>query len=297
MSITNSKYCRLFFCLSLLLSTAASRADDIQAIRDRGYIDFAVYDDFFPFSYIAGDTLRGIDVDIGRTLAERLGVRVRFRMIQADESVADDLRNAIWKGHYLGGGVADAMLHAPYDPDFSARIKQVAFVAPYYREELMVAMEPELAGRNAGLVMFATEKIAVETATLADDYLLLAFNGGLRHNVVHFPRMRDAIESLLQKRVAAVMGPRTQLEAGLGKYQHHYRVVRMEYPALSQAAWDLGIAVNADREELASKLDLLIGELRSTGVLDAIFTRHRTTYARPRGQAGEAGIAHAVESN
>ena len=136
---------------------APEAADEgLQQLQTPGRIRVAVYKDFPPYS----DAGEGIDVDIAKALAARLGVALDLMWVQAsDESMEDDLRNAVWKGHYLGGGTADVMLHVPVDPQFAARNDKVKITGAYHRESLQIAHNtaklPELAsvddlGRQAG---------------------------------------------------------------------------------------------------------------------------------------------------
>lgn len=277
---------------ALFLIADAGEARDLDDIHKDGVIEFAVYEDFFPFSHTVDGQPQGIDIEIGRWLAESLGVKARFRMMQADESLEDDLRNNVWKGHYLGGGVADVMLHVPYDTKLAARVDQVLLAAPYYREEIMVAVDPEAVDVSAGLVAFTQHKIGVEIESLADNYLLLAFNGGLRQNVVHHRHMQDAIAGLLQGDLAAVMGTRTRLQAGLGEKQSDYTVTMMEYPGLNLRHWDVGLAVESDHEELVLQLDSLMQDMRSDGTLETIFQQFSAAYVRPGDKQAVSESAH-----
>ena len=109
----------------------------------------------------------------------------------ADEDMSDDLRNMVWKGHYLGTRPADVMLHVPVDKYLADNNEQVRIFAPYHVESLAVARDPKrippVTGSAArALEAFTREKIGVETASLADDFLMSVMNGRLRQNVVHF---------------------------------------------------------------------------------------------------------------
>ncbi|MCG7963221.1 MAG: transporter substrate-binding domain-containing protein, partial [Candidatus Thiodiazotropha taylori] len=127
-----------------MTSTSTLKAEEeqtaLQRIQERGVLEVAVYADFPPFSY-RGERGRivGIDVDIAHALAKRLGVVAAIRAVGADENMEDDLRNNVWKGHYLGGGVADVMLHTPFDEAFAEENDRVSFIAPYYREQIVFA--------------------------------------------------------------------------------------------------------------------------------------------------------------
>ncbi len=57
------------------ICTLSAVADTMQQIRDRARLIVAVYKDFAPFS----DDGEGIDVDIARALAEKLGLTAEIR--------------------------------------------------------------------------------------------------------------------------------------------------------------------------------------------------------------------------
>ena len=139
-------------CCLLLLAAAPVGAQVNHAsyddIVERGWLEIAVYEDFPPFSYRDGAELKGVDVEPGRLIAEGLGVRAVFREQAADETVDDDLRNTIWKGHYLGGGVADLMMHVPYDREFALRNGQVVSAANYLPLSTAEELPPEWGTRH-----------------------------------------------------------------------------------------------------------------------------------------------------
>jgi ABC-type amino acid transport substrate-binding protein len=86
-------------------------AATLAQVRERGRLIVGLYEDMPPF-HVKG---RGIDVELGQALAEALGVKFAPLPFHADENMADDLRNMVWKGHYLGHGPADVLMHVPVD--------------------------------------------------------------------------------------------------------------------------------------------------------------------------------------
>ena len=117
---------------------AATNLDDLKA---NGSMRVAVYRDFPPFSWTEHGELRGIDVDLARAIGQALGMKVNFMPLTAADDIDGDLRNAIWKGHYLGGGTADLMLHVPFDPELAQRIHNAVLFGPYYTEQMAWASQ------------------------------------------------------------------------------------------------------------------------------------------------------------
>lgn len=261
-----------------LIHAADSRFEEI---RERGELIFAVYENFPPFSFQEAGRDRGIDVEIARELAARLGVAAIIRQVGADESVEDDLRNNVWKGHYMGGGVADVMLHVPFNRDFQRRNDQVRLFGAYYREQIVVTLASGHDPRADPLDLFARERVGVELDTLADFYLLSAAGGRIRDNVVHFKNMTDAVAALLAREVAGVVGPRSEIEGAAGTRLGELSVVPSPLPGLFQNGWDLGLAVKQAHNTLADRLQIAVSELYAEGRLAEIFNAHGVTYQPP----------------
>ena len=112
---------------------------DLDTIRSRGWIEFAVYEDFAPYSYKKAGKPAGVDIEIGRLIAAELGVEPRFYFVTAGENLDADLRNFVWKGPIVSGRVANVMLHVPYDSEYACRIEQVVFTGQYASESIAIA--------------------------------------------------------------------------------------------------------------------------------------------------------------
>ena len=222
---------------------------------------------------------KGIDADIARALAARLGLAPEVVGFTADEDMNDDLRNMVWKGHYLGTQPADVMMHVPVDPYLAKANDKVRIFGAYHREALALARRPERvrqapSGSAAvALEVFTREKIGVETASLADSFLLGVLNGRLRDNVVHFKTVGEAAQALAAGQVAAVLATRAELEAAL-KGQRELPVEPVSFPELKVDSWPLGMAVKVEEQALADAIAAALAELKRDGSLAEIFRRH-----------------------
>lgn len=272
---------RVGMALLLLVGLSQAAIADLEQVEEKRALEIAVYAHFPPYSEKRGGQPKGIDVAIGRALAEKLGVPPTFRVFPADESMADDFRNQLWKGHYLGGGVADVMVHVPVDSEYAKRNDQVLILGPYHQETIVVARDPRRLGNTRTLDGFITEKIGVELLTLPSEYLLSAFGGRLQENVVHYRSVAQAAEALRRGEVAGVMAPRGELEAALGSGRAGFAVGPMPMPGVRRTRWDLGLAVKADRRALASALETAMSELRSNGTVERIFQEYGISYSPP----------------
>ncbi|MBL8446534.1 MAG: transporter substrate-binding domain-containing protein [Zoogloeaceae bacterium] len=280
-----SKPVRAFFfaCAAFLAgaSTASAMAEGALELQQPGRLRVAVYAAFPPYS----DQGKGIDVALGRELAKRLGLEVEVVEYTADEDMNDDLRNMVWKGHYLGTRPADVMLHVPVDQHLASNNEQVKIFGPYHIETVAVArnaqLVPPIAGSAArGLEVFTREKIGVEVGSLADNFLLSVLNGRLRENVVHFPSVAKAVAAMKEGTVAAVMAPRGEMEAALGK-ESPYPLTEVGLSELQIKGWALGMAVKADNTQLANGLATAMEGLQRDGTVAKIFAQHGITVKTP----------------
>lgn len=258
-----------------LAASLPALADNLEAIRQRGRLRIAVYNNFPPYSLAGG---KGIDADIGRAIAEKLGLSAEIVGFTADDDMNDDLRNMVWKGHYLGTQPADVMLHVPVDEHLARANDKVRIFGAYHRESLALARRPERVPAMSGsaavaLEVFTREKIGVEVTSLADSFLLGVLNGRLRENVVHFRSVAEAAKALAAGQVAAVLAPRAELEAGL-KGTTGLALEPAKFAELKIDSWPLGMAVKAEEMALAEAISGALADLKRDGSIAAIFKRN-----------------------
>jgi len=273
-----SKRRRLLAALGtwMLASALAVRADAPAAAVEP--LRIAVYNDFPPYSFQG----KGIDVELARAIADRLGRQPEIVWFNADEDMNDDLRNMVWKGHYLGTRPADVMMHVPADENLARSNEQVRIFGPYHVETVAVARDPHrvppLAGSAAvALEVFTREKVGVELASLMDSFLMGALNGRLRDNVVHYRSVMAAADGLRAGEVAAIMATRAELEAALAG-QSRFAITVLQMPELRVGHWPVGMAVKADRGQLADAVTGALAALQSDGTVARIFARYGVTY-------------------
>jgi ABC-type amino acid transport substrate-binding protein len=271
---------RFFLALaaSLLTSFAPVQADEeMDAIVKRGRLSFAVYNEFPPYS----DNEKGLDVDIAKALAAKLGLKAEIIGFKAGEEMADDLRNMVWKGHYLRGNPADVMMRVPVDPILAKGNDKVRIFAPYHYEVIGMARVasriPTPAGSAAvALEVFTREKIGVEGESLADSFLLSVLRGRLKENVVHFRSITEAAKALREDSIAAIMAPRGELEGALGG-DTRFVIDEAKLGELNPKGWPVGMAVKAEAADLATALAGALAELQKDGTVAAIFKKHGVT--------------------
>lgn len=264
----------IFACLSL--SAAVPAQADWQTIKQTGSLKVAVYNDFLPFS----DKGAGIDVDLGAALSTKLGLKLTLLPFPAGEAMDDDLRNMVWKGHYLGYGPADVMLHVPVDNRLMAANDKVQIFAPYHVETVRLVRSVRSVPVFDGLDSLAGKKIGVEKVSIAAMVMLGEGDGRFRDNVRIFPTAIEAVQALKAGELDAVLANRSEIESVM-KGDAAFPLNEVAFGRLPRSGWAIGMAVRKDDLELAKQLQAAMNALAASGELNAIFARYGVQVVKP----------------
>ncbi|MEO1889216.1 MAG: transporter substrate-binding domain-containing protein [Cycloclasticus sp.] len=264
----------------ILLGVFSQQVFSFSEVQEKGYLRVAVYKNYAPFSFREKTRLTGIEVDLGKLIAAKLGVDPLIWAIGADENMEDDLRNTVWKGHYLGGGTADVMFHVPVNKHFAENNDRVIIFNAYFKEETVAVRHNSKADIPLAK-LFANSLIGVELDTLPDFYLVGAMGGRFRENVTHYATVELAIKALQEGEVKTVVAPRSQIESALGESVSEYLFSGVSMPASYQSSWVVGMAVKQGRDSLVTKITNALTEIKASGELKALFEKYNTSYIAP----------------
>jgi polar amino acid transport system substrate-binding protein len=277
-----------FSCCWFLCATAFSRSYD--DIIESDEIVIAVYSDFQPFSYVVDGKEKGIDVDLAHDIAKKLGVKLRLRWMTADENVEDDLRNNIWKGHFLKRTVADLMLRVPYDRDYSLLRddigepvhQHVHMFAPFHTESWKVIFNSKKIDSVETIAVFQYHDIGVEVDSIPQFYLTSAFQGRMRDRAKQYPSISEAMTAMTESQVDAVMGLTSQISHYQGELSKtNYPLAKNAFPMMGQQEWDIGMAVKTDYRELGYVVGDIVEKMIKTGEMATIFAKYNVIYKIP----------------
>ncbi|SDE46289.1 amino acid ABC transporter substrate-binding protein, PAAT family [Variovorax sp. CF079] len=243
------------------------RATPLERVRERGALTVGLYHDMPPF-HVGG---QGIDVELARALAESLGVRLSLLPFHADDNMNDDLRNMVWRGHYLGYGPADVLLHVPVDRPLMEGNPQVSVFAPYYRDRVVMARQLERVPRLETLSQLGADKVAVPGQSLAG-WLLIGADGGAYRNqlITQWKDGAETARALLRGEVAVAAGLASEMESVL-RGDPRFAIAPMPSPRAPRDGWAVGMAVKRDATELAQALQRAVNEIAASGRLRQIF--------------------------
>jgi ABC-type amino acid transport substrate-binding protein len=264
-----SRGAALFAAAAALLCAVAPARADWDKIQQSGHLKVAVYEQFAPYS----DRNGGIDVDLARALAARLGLKLSLLPFPAGEALSDDLRNMVWKGHYLGYGPADVMLHVPVEPLLMNESPKVTIFAPYHVETVRLVRSARSMPVFDGLDALAGKIVGVEKVSIAAMVLLGEGAGRFREQVRIFDSAADALAQLKDGKLDAVLANRSEIDAAL-RDDPAFPLNEVAFQRLPRAGWAIGMAVRKEDQDVASRLQAAINEMKASGELQAIFARH-----------------------
>ena len=249
-------------------------AAPLAKVRDRGALIVGVYNEMPPFN--TGG--KGIDIELAQALAEALGVKLSLLTFNADENMNDDLRNMVWRGHYLGHGPADVLLHVPVDKPLMDATPQATIFAPYYRDRVALARNLERLPQLESLAPLAGLPVAVPGQSLAG-WLMIGADGGAYKNELRtqWKNGTEAAQALLRGEVPAAAGLVSELETVL-RGNPKFAIAPLPSPRAPRDGWAVGMAVKRDSTDLAQALQTAVNELARNGKLGEMFARGNVSW-------------------
>ena len=262
----------------------AQELSDLAKIRASGALKVAVYKDNAPFSDGPANDMQGLDVALAGALARQLGLKLALLPFDAGENMNDDLRNMVWRGHYLGYGPADVLLQVPVDRTLMQKNRQVLIFAPYMRQQLVLAHDTQRIAEVNTPEDLKGQPLAAERGAAAASVLMGHGGGLLRNQVAILPSGTEAVQAVLDGKAAGAYVLRAQAEAVLaraGAAGARVRLTPLAFPGMAVNGWPVGMAIKAEHRALGQAIETAMGQLRESGELLALFKANGLTLTAP----------------
>ncbi len=262
----------------------AQELTDLARIRANGVLKVAVYKDNAPFSSGPAGAMTGLDVSLAQALARQLGLPLSLLPFDAGENMNDDLRNMVWRGHYLGYGPADVMLQVPVDRFLMNENRQALIFAPYMRQVPVLLFDTRRVAEVRSPEDLKGLPLAVERGA-GQASLLMGYGGGLLRNQVSVQLSGPAAaRQVVEGQAAAAYVTRAQAEsvlATLNPRPAHFQLTELVLGNIPDRGWPVGMAIKASHKELGQAIETAMQQLRSSGELLALFQQHGLTLTAP----------------
>lgn len=262
----------------------AQELTDLARIKASGVLKVAVYKDNAPFSSGPANAMTGLDVSLAQALAKQLGLNLSLLPFDAGENMNDDLRNMVWRGHYLGYGPADVMLQVPVDRYLINENRQALIFAPYMRQVPTLLFDARQVAdvrtpEDLKGLPLAAERGAGQAS------MLMGYGGGLLRSQVSIqPSGPAAAQQVVDGKAAAAYVTRAQAEsvlATLNPRPDHFKLSELVLGNMPNRGWPVGMAIKAGHKELGQAIEAALQQLRSSGELLAMFQQQGLTLTAP----------------
>lgn len=247
--------CTALFILSLLLFGCASDNSNStgdqswEDIQKRGYFILGLDDAFPPMGFKdANGEIVGLDIDMAKAVAKKLGVEVRFQPVSWD-GVVMELNNknidVIWNGFTIT----------------DARKQKVDFTNPYLanrqilvvRKGAAITSKEELAGKTVGLQAGSSSMVALEQDL--DTYELI------KDNLIEFATNDEVLLDLKNGGLDAAI-----VDEVVGRYYISQRPDTYEVLSEDFGEEEYGVAVRKGETAFLNKLNDALAQLKSEGI-------------------------------
>lgn len=231
-------------------ATSEAGADEGYKLTTEGTLTMATNAQFPPYEYYDGDDVIGIDADIAKAIADKMGLELKIEDMEFDSIITA-----------VSTGKADLGLAGmTVDPD---RQKNVDFSDPYatgvqviiVKEDSTIAKPDDLKGK----------KIGVQLATTGDQY---ATNDYGKDSVVQYNKGSDAVMALTQGQVDAVIIDNEPAKSYVAANKG-LKILDTEYVTENYAA-----CIAKDNAGLTKAVNKALAELKADGTLQKIVDKY-----------------------
>jgi len=258
------RLCLAVVILSLGLGTALAdttpfavfEGSNLHKIIERGTLVVGMELKFWPFEYVdASGTPKGFDVDIAKTVADRLGVKL-------------EIKDMAWTGLIpaLAAGKIDLIISGITGT--LERAKSITFTSPYYTTGLCALLSIEKAQdvQKMGDLNAAGRVIAVRTGTTADVAVTKHFP---KATINRYPDETACVADVVAGRADAFIYD--QLSIAKHHRQHPKTTRAMLVPFTYEP---FCIALPKGDFDLWQWLEMFLTTIKNDGTLHALYDRH-----------------------
>ena len=242
-------------CSSSKSAASSAAANKLETVQSNGKLVVALEGAWQPWSYHdESDTLVGYDVEVSRAIAEKLGMKLEVVDIAFDSIVS-----GVQAGKY-DMGMAGMTVN-------EERLEQVNF-SDSYSTGIQVVIVKE-GGKVQSLDDMGAEGVIIGTQSGTTGFTYASSDFG-DEKVKGFTKTTDAVAALINGQVDCVMldnEPAKALvaanpDAGLSILDTAYTVE------------DYAIAINKDNNDLLTKVNAALAELKADGTLQGIIDKY-----------------------
>lgn len=238
-------------------SGSASASTEMKLVKE-GKLLIATSPDFPPFENLENGEMVGLDIEIGKAVAEKLGLEPEFVSLQFDS-----ILTAVAAGTQADVGISGLTV----DPE---RAKTVDFSDSYYVDDLSVAAMKDNADITADNADEALNKegvvIAVQSGSSGETYVKENYP---KATVQPYGNSTDAFAALQSGQANAVCTNKAVVERMLANAYTDAQVVKS-----IATGEEYAVAVAQENKALTVAINKALEELQADGTIDALVAKY-----------------------
>lgn len=243
----------LFGCSSNSKDSKDSEATQDYTLLNEGKLVVGLSPDYPPFENLEGDELVGFEVDLGKALAEELGLEYENKNLQFD---------AIIPAVVAGGQVDIGMSGFTVTPE---RAEQIDFTDSFYTDDQAVAVMKDsgITEDNAATELNTEDVIiAVQSGTTGETYAQENYPNA---TIQPYGNSTDCFAAMQAGQANAVCTNKAVVDKMLKDAYQNAEVV-----AVSATGEEYAIVVSKDNPQLTEALNAALQKLKDDGTLDEL---------------------------
>lgn len=238
-------------------SGSASASTEMKLVKE-GKLLIATSPDFPPFENLENGEMVGLDIEIGKAVAEKLGLEPEFVSLQFDS-----ILTAVAAGTQADVGISGLTV----DPE---RAKTVDFSDSYYVDDLSVAVMKNNADITADNADEALNKegvvIAVQSGSSGETYVKENYP---KATVQPYGNSTDAFAALQSGQANAVCTNKAVVERMLANAYTDAQVVKS-----IATGEEYAVAIAQENKALTAAINKALEELQADGTIDALVAKY-----------------------
>ena len=246
------------FCFGLASCSKASTGSKLKTVAS-GKLTMATNATFPPYEYHEGDKIVGIDAEIAKAIADKLGLELVIEDVAFDSIIA-----GVQSGKY---DIGCAGMTVTED-----RLKSVNFSTSYATGIQSIIVKEDSPIKTIDDLINGNYKVGVQSGTTGDIYMADAENGGVGEDRIdRYNNGNDAVVALSSGKVDAVCIDNEPAKAYVAANKG---LKILETPFTEEK---YAIAVSKSNEDLLNAINKALDELTKDGTIAKIIEKYIPT--------------------
>lgn len=247
----------LTMCTVLFCACGSKDSDDANSGEEKEVLSMATNAEFPPYEYMEGEDVVGIDIDIAKAIAEKLGMELKV-----DNMNFDSIIPSISSGK---DDIGVAGITVTED-----RKKSVDFTDSYATgvQVVIVKEDSKIKSVDDLFVDGADNTVGVQLGTTGDIYCTDDIQKKGYGTVQEFNKGADAVQALVSGKIDCVVIDNEPAKEFV-KANEGLKILETEY-----VTEDYAIAISKDNSELRDKINTALSELKADGTIQEILDKY-----------------------